>query len=304
MAKMDDKGLNYVSVAPTNKAANIINGMTIHRFAISCSKKNIREMKLDYIIVDEVSMLQEMFYKFLCSIGRAFPSIKFIMSGDFNQLEPVNDRVKNCDYKNSIALHELSDGNRIQLTKCRRADDTLFNMIKPENIPNIDKKKFGSNFSERHIVFTNKKRIDINAQIMEADYNKKKTKARKEPNNIILPALDYDPNSQKMRIMAGTPIIARKNNIKIGIANNETFEVKAIKKKQNVITIFDDEREMDIAVKDFNTMFYPAFAITTHKSQGMTFDYPYTIHEWDKMTTPMKYVALSRSTNLKNINII
>ena len=107
-----------------------------------------------------------------------------------------------------------------------------------------------------------------------------------------------------MRIMAGTPIIARKNNIKIGIANNETFEVKAIKTTQNVITIADDEREMDINVKDFNLMFYPAFAITTHKSQGMTFDYPYTIHEWDKMTTPMKYVALSRSTNLKNINII
>ncbi len=42
MAKMDDKGPNYVVLAPTNKAANIINGMTIHRFAIACSKKNIR----------------------------------------------------------------------------------------------------------------------------------------------------------------------------------------------------------------------------------------------------------------------
>ncbi len=116
---MDDKGLNYVALAPTIKAANIINGMTIHRFAMSCSKKHIREMKLDYIIVDEVSMLQEMFYKCLCSIGRAFPSIRFIMSGDLNQLEPVNARVKNCDYTNPIALHELADGNRIQLTKCR-----------------------------------------------------------------------------------------------------------------------------------------------------------------------------------------
>ena len=94
MAKMHDKGLTYVAVAPTNKAANMINGMTSHRFAISCSKKNIREMNLDYIIVDEVSMLQEMFYKFLYSIGRAAPSIRFIMFGDFNQLEPVNDRVK------------------------------------------------------------------------------------------------------------------------------------------------------------------------------------------------------------------
>ncbi len=78
---------------------------------------------------------------------------------------------------------------------------------------------------------------------MEAEDNKKKTKARKEPNNVVLPAVVCDPNRQKMRIMAGTPIIARKNNIKMGIANNETFEVKAIKQKQNVITVCDDERE-------------------------------------------------------------
>ena len=101
-------------------------------------------------------MLQEMIYKFLCSTGRALPSIRLIMSGDFNQLEPVNDRVKNCDYKSSIELHELADGYRIQWTKCRRADDTWFNMIKPQNIPNIDKTKFGSKYSERHFVFTKK----------------------------------------------------------------------------------------------------------------------------------------------------
>jgi hypothetical protein len=103
MAKKDDKGRSYVALAPTNKAANIINCMTIHRFAISCSKKNIREMKLDYIIDDEVSMLYSMFYKCLCSICRALPSIRFIMSGGFNQLEPVNDRVKNGDFKNPSA---------------------------------------------------------------------------------------------------------------------------------------------------------------------------------------------------------
>ncbi len=119
-----------------------------------------------------------------------------------------------------------------------------------------------------------------------------------------MPALDYDPNSQKMRIMAGTPITARKHNIQMGIANNETFVVKAIKHNQHVITVCDDKREIDIAVTYFRFMCYPAFAITTHKSQGMTFDYAYTIHEWKMMTVPMKYVALSRSTNLKNIDII
>ncbi len=89
--------------------------------------------------------------------------------------------------------------------------------------------------------------------MMEAYYQKKKAKARKEPNNVVLPALDYDPNSKNMRIMAGTPIIARKNNIKMGIAKNETFEVKAVKQKCNMMTAVDDYM-MNIFLSDFETI--------------------------------------------------
>ena len=60
------------------------------------------------------------------------PEIKFIIAGDFSQLLPVKDRIEGCNYKDSLALHELCDGNRLQLTKCRRSDATLFNMLLPE----------------------------------------------------------------------------------------------------------------------------------------------------------------------------
>ena len=78
-------------------------------------------------------MVQEIYYKFFIYLKRANPKIKFIIAGDFEQLLPVKDRVTKCDYKNSLALHELCDGNKLQLTKCRRSDDTLFNMLLPEN---------------------------------------------------------------------------------------------------------------------------------------------------------------------------
>ncbi len=150
---MDQTQFTYVALALTNTAANIIKGVTIHRFAVSCSKKHTVQMKLDYILVDEVSMLQDMFYTCLCSVSRAFPHIRFILACDFNQLEPGNYRVVNVDYTNSIALHELAGRNRVQVSKCRRFDDTLFNLIKPEHIPTIDKKsKCGSRFTERHSV--------------------------------------------------------------------------------------------------------------------------------------------------------
>ncbi len=70
MANMDDKGPNYVALASTNKAAKVIKGMTIHRFVISYCEKNIRDLKLDHIIVDEVSMLQKTFNKFCARLVR------------------------------------------------------------------------------------------------------------------------------------------------------------------------------------------------------------------------------------------
>jgi len=46
--------------------------------------------------------------------------LKFIIAGDSRQIDPVNDRVR-FDYLSSRTLHELCDGNRLLLTKCRRS---------------------------------------------------------------------------------------------------------------------------------------------------------------------------------------
>ena len=76
-------------------------------------------------------MLGEVFYKFLMMIKKLRPNIKFIISGDYDQLKPVNDRISpETDYSNSPCLFELADCNKLQLTECRRADDKLYNLIK------------------------------------------------------------------------------------------------------------------------------------------------------------------------------
>ena len=81
-------------------------------------------------------MVESKFYKFFSSLQRLKPDIRFIIVGDFNQLAPVSDK-KEFDYKNSCVLYELCQGNRISLTKCRRSDDTLFNMLRDDNIMNL-----------------------------------------------------------------------------------------------------------------------------------------------------------------------
>ena len=78
-----------------------------------------------------------------------------------------------------------------------------------------------------------------------------------------------------------------------------------IKKNIIIISDIDEDKVIDIPFDLFQRLFYPAYAITIYKSQGSTFDYEFTIHEWHHplYNDRLKYVSLSRATNLENINI-
>ena len=298
--EMANLGILYKSLAPTNKACRLINGETMHRFSSMATGSYIRDtLKFyKYIFIDEVSMMSEMFYKFFIVLKRMRPDIKFIIAGDFAQLLPVKDRIEDCNYKNSLALHELCDGNRLELTKCRRSDATLFNMLLPDNIRKIKKTDFKNKMTNRHIAFTNKKRMAINKMEMDKMIKQKKVKA------LELEGLCYDPNSQDVRLCAGMPVIARKNSKELNIFNNETFIIKSIKLKDKIIVVYDEGREQEVPIPEFTKMFNVAYCITVHKSQGATFDEAYTIHEFEQFDTRLKYVALSRATDINLINII
>ena len=292
---MKAKGMKYVSLAPTNKAANIIGGQTIHKFVIQHSKNHLQNLDIDYIFIDEISMMQSDFYKFFSSLQRLKPDLKFIIVGDFNQIPPVNDK-KDFDYKSSCVLFELCGGNRISLSKCRRADDTLFNMLKDDNIMKLTKDDFNTDLkTDIHICFSNRKRKEINKNMMMMKCKRRKT--------IKLEAIHTDERTQDVTLFVGCPVIAKKNNKTMGFVNNDQFVIQSISK--TTITLQDtNDNTLDIKTMDFQRFFCVAFCITTHSSQGGTIDVPYTIHEFNNMDKKLKYVALSRSTSKNNINIL
>jgi ATP-dependent exoDNAse (exonuclease V) alpha subunit len=297
---------NAIALAPTHKACRVINGQTLHKF-LSCvftSKQSLlnKIKDVEYIVVDEISMVKEIFYKVFMMIKKKRPDVKFIMVGDYNQLEVVKDRVEDCDYENSLALFEICDGNKLSLLKCRRSNDELFNLTKFETIGDLKATQFNRAFTKRHICFTNKKRIEINS-IMMKQYKEELEKQKKKAEPVYIKKLTYDPNSQDVALLAGMPIIARINNQAMGIANNESFVIKEV--DSDIMKIKgEDNRVMTISTKAFSRLFFVAYAITTHKSQGQTFNHAYTIHEWERFSNKMKYVALTRATDKALINII
>ena len=103
--------------------------MTLCKFSNKFKNKHtIKNLNIDYVLDNEISMVHEVYYKFLLIIKQLKPKVKFIISGDFKQLPPVCDRVIDIDYKNSNILYELSDKNRLTLSTCRRANNKLFNI--------------------------------------------------------------------------------------------------------------------------------------------------------------------------------
>ena len=74
-------------------SANNIDGITLHKFVNRVSS-NIKSFDKKVIIIDEISMMLEKFYKFFSTLKRLKPEICIIMVGDFLQLKPVGDRIK------------------------------------------------------------------------------------------------------------------------------------------------------------------------------------------------------------------
>ena len=104
-----------------------------------------------------------------------------------------------------------------------------------------------------------------------------------------LEKLLYDKNSQDVELLPGMPIIARINEKKSNIFNNELFTIKTITKDD--IIVYDEEQEITIPINQFQRL-------TVYKSKGSAFDYGDSIHEFNRFDERLKYVALSRSSNI------
>ena len=131
-------------------------------------------------------------------------------------------------------------------------------------------------------------------------------KKRKDKNYIDVEALKYDANSQDVRLTPNMPVIGRVNRKKLNIINNERYIITKLDITNKKIYI-KNERVQDsiiIDAKEFQYLFRPGFCSTIHTVQGMSLDKPYTIHEWNKLSHKLKYVALSRARNIEQINIM
>ena len=303
---------NVKKIAPTNKAALNLKGSTIHKFLnmdidgnVSTAKLNYIKHKVNYIIVDEISMITKELWRRLAFVKRA-TGVIFLLLGDDKQLPPVEDEAID-DYFNHSAVKYLCNNNRNILTVMKRFNIELKEIL--NDVENIDINRFpvkGVFATPINIAYTHKTRKVVN----------KKWNDKLKPNNsLYIPVIEDDKKyGQDMYLYSGCPMIARMNDNKNGMyMNNETFEV--VDYDDDVVYLITERpndvgelevHSLEVSIDSIQKLFYLNYCTTIHKTQGTTIKDAFTIWDWNHpcMSKKAKYTALSRGTCPENISIV
>jgi hypothetical protein len=157
----------------------------------------------------------------------------------------------------------------------------------------INFNKYGKKDCRKSICWTNRTRKAINQK-----WN------LKESQNVKYITLN------NMRVYKNLPIISKKT-VNVGdkdlgqqIRNNEEFEVMDFDNKTITIkSVTIKSMSYIIKIKHEEMKhFQLGYCMTVHCSQGSTFDFDYSIYEWQCFTKEMMYVAISRATKRSLIN--
>ncbi len=141
-----------------------------------------------------------------------------------------------------------------------------------------------------------RKQINHEKMIEAYEANKKGSKQKV----LELKAYKYSENSQDIYLMKNMPVIARITTE--DFSNNDQFTVQKV--AADIMILTDGHATMEIETADFTRCFNLSYCITIHCVQGSSYDFPYTIYQFDMLDDRLKYVSISRSTKKEYINMI
>ena len=141
----------------------------------------------------------------------------------------------------------------------------------------------------KNIVYTNRLRSIINAECFERWVSEHKSEV---------------VNIDKFPVCIGLPVMAYHGTDKWNnIYKTQIWIIEAIDINEETITLNKDNRVVSLRWEDFCEIFDYSFAITAHKSQGITIHEDFVIHETNIMSWEIAYTAISRGVALSKIHI-
>jgi len=297
--RLEPEGFTYIA-APTNAACQLLGGKTIHKtlgidvVTGKCDRDLlIKVSKANYLIVDEIGMVGSQLLYYIGLLKHLNPKLKVFLFGDFEQLGPVGE--ESVDFVNCDILKTVCDFNRIKLMVNKRSDQRVDILAqKAFKTGKVDLTKLGNEQCDRGLSFFNATRVRVNTEVME----------RRGKKGLFIPMPEKDKGkftSQDVWLEKGTPVLSCKGWKKEQIFNGQWFTVKD---SSELMVYLESGDGVTISVRpwDFHEYFRVAWCVTVHKSQGQTFDFPYTLWDTNRYNNRMWNTALTRTSKLEYLN--
>ena len=259
--------------------------------------KSMKKLSNKTVWIDEFSMVNKYIWNFILLLSIKY-NTKFIITGDLNQISPVNENRLNI---NNFVLNKIL-GKVEYLNKDYRNDKEI--IILRDYIINEPKNKIKEEFKkldckddwvkyDRHICFTNNMRHYINHKIIKdrnltykINYdNSNKFKDMEISNNVLL----------KCRITRKTKNIYKGDIWRVIDKIDNSYKLLNLRDNKNEIFKMEDMVYFELG-----------YAITAHSSQGLTIEDDLCIHEIDKMIimdTSILYTAITRSKEFNKLHL-
>jgi len=294
---LEEEKKEVIFLAPTNAAARILGGQTIHSFFKlneGITKNNIKmKIKQDFLVIDEAGMITADIWEMLYNIKRENLNLKFVIMGDYHQLESIEDLKYNFT-KNNIIL-SLCNYNYNEFKVNYRQDKAgLCITNKLINGVNIELKIQKKNcYDGKNIVWFNSTRKKI---------NKIQNEREKKNKHFIKLKLNEDDRNDAY-IFNGLKVIC--NKTKKAEDNNFFFngEVEEIIRMNEETQTLHFKSKKKIAFSEFSEYFTLSYAITIYKAQGQTYKGRINIYDIETFKKNYKYLytGISRATEFNNV---
>lgn len=289
------------------------------------------------LIIDEISMLHahqlDMINEICCRVRTGlgpFGGLQVVLCGDFFQLPPVSKVKNRGDFVNLSGAWEQMDLTICYLEKQFRQSENndlyrLLNEIRESRVTEescqLLSERLNHGFDEGIVptkLFTHNSNVD--------EYNLQRLATLDEPQSVFVMAEGGDAfivNQMKKGCLApellglkvGAVVMFVSNNFAKGYVNGTTGRVIAFDEKEGypIVETFRGEHIVAAPIRwgaeevDFDAWIEQvplrlAWAITIHKSQGMTLDYA-EIDLSRAFTYGLGYVALSRVRSLEGLSL-
>ena len=299
---MEGKKVQFI--APTNKAALLLGGVTIHKFlhiSQDTNEATYPKLDLEYLVMDEASMITSDLWLHLYEFKRVNPTISYIILGDTHQLPSIE--TAKYSFETTDAILGMVNYNLLELTKNYRQDEEGLTFCKDilSGTPyNLQPSNQEPHAEDTHLCYFNKTRQKLNQR-----FNIKTDRSiQVKLNDIWIDYIDHKEVELELfgYLHQGVKIICNKRydtiaNSQIGRivgANTETLCLK-----------MEDDNQIEITHQDFTKHFTLGYALTIHKAQGQTYSNIVNIYDvkaLQKECYKYLYTAVSRATQFNHIH--